>query len=495
MTLRPSTGEVHFLMAAEPSKVTARGASIVIVDDEENMGKILSRILELEGYHVTSFHEPEHAVAFIKKTPPDLVITDMRMPGLTGLDVLRETKSANEHTNVVVMTAYSSVETAVEAMRAGAFDYVTKPFKTDELTLVVQKAVKNTRLLEENEVLTETLHRQSGVDMELVGSSTAMKHVKEIIQKAAPADAAVLIRGESGTGKELVAKAIHQQSPRHKKRFVAINCASIPENLLESELFGHEKGAFTGAERTKMGLMELASGGTLFLDEIGELPMGLQAKLLRVLQEREIQRVGGLHPITIDVRLVAATNRDLKAAIASKEFREDLFYRLDVIQIIMPPLRERPGDIHVLVDHFLGKLCRRMNRGKCTIADEALSALEHYPFPGNVRELENLIERALVLCTCDRIEIEDIPQDVRRAAEYGLTASAFAPPDGATGPNSSGTVDYREAKDMFERDYLLKAISAAKGNISEAARMTGLSRRHFYEKLDKLGIKGDRSSS
>ena len=477
-------------MAPEAKSSTPRRASIVVVDDEENMGKILSRILEMEGYHVNAFSNPTNAVAHLRNTPPDLVITDMRMPELTGLDVLREARAANPHTNVIVMTAYSSVETAVEAMRAGAFDYIAKPFKTDELVLAVGKAVTNTRLLEENEVLTDTLHKQVGSDSELVGTSPAITYVKDIIAKAAPSDAAVLIRGESGTGKELVAKSIHQQSPRRKKRFVAINCASIPENLIESELFGYEKGAFTGADRTKMGLIELAQGGTLFLDEIGELPLPLQAKMLRVLQEREIQRVGGLHTIPIDVRLLAATNRDLKAAIAQKQFREDLYYRLDVIQLVMPPLRERPADIPILTQHFLIKLCRRMNRSSCSITPEALDALMRYPFPGNVRELENIIERTIVLCSCDRIELSDIPADIRSYTQkFGATSEQM---EGAFQNGGLPSLEYRYAKDAFERDYLQRAIAAAKGNISEAARTTGLSRRHFYEKLEKLGIKTER---
>lgn len=473
-------------MSEEAKSGQHRRASIVVVDDEENMGKILARILEMEGFHVTPFSSPQLALDYIHKTPPDLVLTDMRMPGLTGLDVLRETRAANANTNVIVMTAYSSVETAVEAMRAGAFDYIMKPFKTDELVMAVSKAVTNTRLLEENEVLTETLHRQVGVGAELIGESPSLRAVKEIIGKAAPSDAVVLIQGESGTGKELVAKAIHNQSPRRKKRFVAINCASIPENLIESELFGHEKGAFTGADRTKMGLMELAHNGTLFLDEIGELPLALQAKMLRVLQEREIQRVGGLHTIPVDIRLLTATNRDLKAAIATKEFREDLYYRLNVIQLQMPPLRERPGDVAILINHFLEKLCRRMNRKRCSISEEAIEALSHYAFPGNVRELENVVERAIVLCACDRIELEDLPSDIRMSTDQQLPGTGSTP--------GAAPLDYRVAKDTFERQYLQEAVAAAKGNISEAARMTGLSRRHFYEKLEKLNIKTDRSA-
>ena len=470
----------------EPSAASRR-ASIVVVDDEENMGKILSRILEMEGYHVTAFSHPVKALEYIRSTPPDLVLTDMRMPEISGLVVLRESRAANAYTNVVVMTAHSSVETAVEAMRSGAFDYITKPFKSEELLLTVSKAVANTRLLEENETLTETLHRQSGVMSDLIGESTAIREIKMMISKVAATDSAVLIRGESGTGKELVAKAIHQQSSRSKKRFVAINCAAVPENLIESELFGHEKGSFTGADRTKMGLMELAHGGSLFLDEIGELPLALQAKLLRVLQEREIQRVGGLHTIPVDIRLLAATNRDLKLAIAAKQFREDLYYRLDVIQLELPPLRQRAGDVAILARHFIEKLCRRMNREPVEISPEALEALEQYTFPGNVRELENVIERAIVLCAGNHIEPLDIPADIREAR-----SSYDAMHAGESNTADTLAVDYRLAKDAFEREYLQRAIAAAKGNISEAARMTGLSRRHFYEKLDKLGLKADK---
>lgn len=471
-------------------------ASVVVIDDEQNMGVILSRILELEGYFVQTFTDPAQALTQINERPPDLVITDMRMPGLTGMDVLQQTRAASPDTQVIVMTAYATVEKAVECMRAGAFDYVTKPFQTDELLLTVSKAVAHTRLVRENESLSETLNRQAGVEVLMIGDSPPMKAVEEIIRRVAPTDAAVLIRGESGTGKELVAKSVHQLSNRKNKRFVAINCASIPENLLESELFGHEKGAFTGADRTKLGLVELAHHGTLFLDEIGELPLSLQSKLLRVLQEREIQRVGGTHPIAVDIRLVAATNRSLRRAIVNKEFREDLYYRLNVIEIKLPPLRERPGDVPVLVDHFLEKLGRRMSRKVPSIAPEAVEVLERYAFPGNVRELENVIERCMVLVPGDEIELEDIPQDIRRAAQYGLDVDSVhsqsggypAVGAGAEGPGTDNP-DFRIARDQFERDFLQKALTAAKGNVTEASRNSGLSRRHFYEKMEKLGVR------
>jgi len=487
-----------------------QNATVVVIDDEENMGLILTRILQMEGYHVTAFTDSARAVEQITSRPPDLVITDMRMPGLTGADVLKAAREASDDTSVIVMTAYATVEKAVECMRAGAFDYITKPFKTDELLLTVQKAVAHTQLIRENESLSETLNRQSGMDVVMIGQSDAMRAINDVVERVAPTDSAVLIRGESGTGKELVAKSLHQLSRRKARRFVAINCASIPENLLESELFGHEKGAFTGADRTKLGLVELAHGGTLFLDEIGELPLALQAKLLRVLQEREIQRVGGVHSIPVDIRLLAATNRSLRRAIVEKEFREDLYYRLNVIEIKLPPLRNRKADVPVLVEHFLDKIARRMNRRRPTIAAEAVEALENYAFPGNVRELENVIERCIVLSEGDQIELEDIPQDIRRAAAYGMDVQtvqaqsggypALTPDqlsgqaaDGAnrsTGSPAEGEVgDFRAARDQFERDYLERALDSAKGNISEASRITGLSRRHFYEKMEKLGLR------
>lgn len=467
----------------QPTPTKRYRATIVVVDDEENMGRILGKILEMEGYHVTKFTDPREAVEHISKTPPDLVLTDLKMPGMTGMEVLAEVMASNPSTSVIVMTAYGTIEGAIDAMRAGAFDYVTKPFKTDELLLTISKALHNTRLVEENETLSETLHRK-GPDTELVGKSPALMKVISLIQRSGPTSSAVLIRGESGTGKELVARALHNSSPRSTKRFVAINCASIPESLLESELFGHEKGAFTGADRTKMGLVELAHNGTLFLDEIGDLPQPLQAKLLRVLQEREIQRVGALNTIQVDIRLIAASNRDLQAAMEAKEFRSDLFFRLNVINITVPPLRERTGDIPLLIDHFLTRSRRKLHRPNVTISPEALRALEEYRYPGNVRELENMVERMVVLCDNDSIELKDVPLDV--TAVSGLISAAVGP------SVPSANLDYKGAKDRFERDYLLKIIEAAGGNISEAARISGISRRHLYDKLEKLNVKLDK---
>ncbi|MBX7244765.1 MAG: sigma-54 dependent transcriptional regulator [Candidatus Sumerlaeaceae bacterium] len=470
------------MSTAASQNVPRPRATIVVVDDEENMGKILTKILGNEGFHVTAFHRPAEAMAHITKHPPDLVLTDMKMPDHTGMDVLKAAKGANPHTGVVVMTAYGTIEGGVEAMREGAYDYVTKPFKTDELVMTLVKALERSHMGRENESLAETLRRTSDAPP-IVGESTAMKAVAAMVAKIAPTDAAVLIRGESGTGKELVAKAIHKASPRAGKRFVAINCASIPETLLESELFGHERGSFTGADRQKLGLVELAHEGTLFLDEIGDLPLSLQAKLLRVLQEREIQRVGGVQTIPVDIRLLAATHRDLRAAMEARQFRPDLFFRLDVISVALPPLRERTGDVPLLASFFLDQATRRMRKPAMTIAPEAMAALEKYGYPGNVRELENIIERMAVLCDGAEITLADIPGDIR------VKSGVKFPAVGSQG------AEYKGAKDKFEREYFLRLLDAAKGNISEAARMSGVSRRHLHEKLVKLGLRADRESS
>jgi DNA-binding NtrC family response regulator len=468
---------------APASRVNA--ASIIVIDDEENMCKILGKILTMENYRVRCFTDPREAVEQIRRSPPDIVVTDLRMPEMTGMEVLQATRAASPNTNVLVLTAYATIETAIDAMRAGAFDYITKPFKTDELLLTIGKALEHTRLLAENESLNETLRRQVATER-IIGDSAQMHEVLSTIAKVAPTDAAVLIRGESGTGKELVAKAIHQSSSRHRKRFVAINCASIPESLLESELFGHEKGSFTGADRTKLGMFELAHEGTLFLDEIGELPMALQPKLLRALQEQEIQRVGGMQPIPVNVRLLAATNRDLKAAIEKREFRSDLFYRLNVINVTLPTLRDRPADIPVLVNHILERTRKKIGKPGVTMSPEALEMLMKYDYPGNVRELENIIERVVVLSDGGEIQPMDLPTDVREGA------SGLSPGESRRAAANARAVEYKDAKDDFEREYLMRVINAAKGNISEAARISGISRRHFYEKLERLHIKTER---
>mgnify|MGYP003773798347 CR=1 FL=1 len=457
----------------------SRGA-VAIIDDEPNMGRILTKILQMEGYTVVSFTNPRQALAELSQVQPDIVLTDLRMPEMDGMEVLRSIKRDMPQTQVLIMTGYGTIEGVKEALREGALDYVTKPFKTDELLLTLQKAMEHKRVVEENVSLTEVIKRTAPADT-LIGEDPAMAEVRQLIRRIAPTESAVLIRGESGTGKEIVARAIHSHSGR-KGRFVPINCASIPENLIESELFGYEPGAFTGADQRKLGLMELASGGTLFLDEVGELPASLQVKLLRVLQEREIQRVGGLRTIPVDIRLLAATNRNLKHAIDEGRFRADLYFRLNVINLRIPPLRERIKDIPLLTRHFLDRFAVKMNRPDINIAPEAMRALQAYPWPGNVRELENVIERMVVLSDGPRLEIGDLPADIlgRGTPPLGFPSMPNVPLD----PNAS----YREARSEFERAYIEKLLIQARGNVAEAARVSGISRRNFYEKIERLNI-------
>jgi len=490
--------------STSPESVAPRSSyrgAVTVIDDEENMCKILTRFLQLEGYGVSTFIDPREAVAHIEREPPDVVLTDIRMPHMTGEEVLRRVREMDSDIAVVIITAYGTIQGAVEALKRGAYDYITKPFQMDDILLTVARALETRRLRQENRLLSETLGRSATAESDLVGDSVEMVEVRRLIDKIAPSDSAVLIVGESGTGKELVARAIHRGSKRRDERFVPINCASIPEHLMESELFGYERGAFTGAARTKMGLMELASGGTLFLDEIGDLPLALQAKLLRSLQEREIQRVGGLRNIPIDIRLLAATNRDLLKAIETEQFRRDLFYRLNVISIQLPPLRRRSGDIRQLAQYFVDRYAAK--RGKTiSITERALGRLEGYRWPGNVRELENIIERTVVLLDGESIDEVDLPADL---AGFGTPRpSSATPTPGPTAPQTpeealstaagqlvSQAVDYRDARDRFEREYLVHMLLQCGGSVTETARRTGMSRRNLYEKFDKLNISLD----
>lgn len=444
------------------------------------MGRILTKILRMEGYHVVAFTDPREALSELRNVQPDVVLTDVRMPDMDGMEVLRTVKREMPQTQVLMMTAYGTVDGVKEALREGALDYVTKPFKTDELLLTLQKAMEHKRVVEENVSLSEVIRRTSPAET-LIGDDASMVEIRHLIGRVAPTESAVLIRGESGTGKEIVARAIHNHSGR-KGRFVPINCASIPENLMESELFGYEPGAFTGADQRKLGLVELASGGTLFLDEVGELPLSLQVKLLRVLQEREIQRVGALRAIPVDIRLLAATNRNLKAAIDEGRFRADLYFRLNVINLRIPPLRERVSDIPRLANHFLTRFAAKMNRPGLSISPEALRALERYGWPGNVRELENVIERIVVLSEGIRIELSDIPPDI-----LGKGTPPIGFPSIGTVPTPAGA-SFKEARNEFERAYIEKLLENARGNVAEAARVSGISRRNFYEKIERLNI-------
>ncbi|MCX7011931.1 MAG: sigma-54 dependent transcriptional regulator [Candidatus Sumerlaeota bacterium] len=463
------------------SRYPASAGTVAVVDDEPNMCKILNKILRAEGYHVVTYTDSREALEQIRQAQPDVLLTDIRMPEVDGMDVLKAVKRDMPQTQVLVMTGYGTIDGAKEALREGALDYVTKPFRTDELLLAIQKAMEHKRLVEENISLTEVIRRTSPADT-LVGDDAKIGEIRAMVDRIAATESAVLIRGESGTGKEIVARAIHNKSGR-PGRFVPINCASIPENLMESELFGYEQGAFTGADQRKLGLIELATGGTLFLDEVGELPPALQVKLLRVLQEREIQRVGSLRTIPVDIRLLAATNRNLKTAIDEGLFRTDLYYRLNVINLRLPPLRERVGDIAVLAAFFLERFGRKMNRPDIAIAPDALEALKRYRWPGNVRELENVIERMVVLSDSATLRLPDVPPDILGHATPPTGFAAVAIP-----AQIDSNQPYLSARRQFESAYIEKLLERTEGNVSEAARLSGISRRSFYEKIERLGI-------
>lgn len=456
---------------------------VAILDDEENMGKVLGKLLRLEGYRVEVFSEPKAALEHVGRGETAVLLSDLRMPGMSGEEVLEETKALAPQTEVILMTAFGTVESAMRCVRAGAFDYVTKPFETPTLLRTVREAANRWRPADAPPSA-QPVADEAG---DLLGRSPSMRNVLQLISRYASASSAVLVYGESGTGKELAARALHQQSPRARERFLAINCASIPEHLMESELFGHERGAFTGANEARMGVFEAAHGGTLFLDEIGELPVGLQAKLLRVLQEKELTRVGSVKSIAVDVRIVAATNRRLEDLVAEGLFREDLYYRLNVLVLKMPPLRERPGDIAELAEAFAGEFARREGRAAPSLSPELLDHLTRQEWPGNVRELRNFIERLVVMADGDAIGMElletILAHDSRAMKQMGA-GRASSPP--AAEPDSIR--DFRDARNEFEANYLRTVLRTCRGNVSEAAKRAGMSRRSFYEKVEKLRI-------
>jgi len=456
---------------------------VLIVDDEPDVVATWSRILERDGYTCLAATDGERALALLESERPDVTLTDLRMPRVDGMAILARALEVDPDAVVVVVTGHGTVEAAVQAMRAGAFDFLLKPLPSnDALRLAVERGVARRRLVEENRRLRESLSPQVGFD-KIVGKSPAMQAVFELVRKAARSEANILIQGESGTGKELIARAIHANSPRAANVFVPVDCAALPEPLLESELFGHERGAFTGADRAKPGMFELADRGTLFLDEVGELPLGLQAKLLRALQEREIRRVGGTKLIPVDVRLVSATNRDLAEAVRKREFRDDLFYRVNVIAITLPPLRERPGDVALLAYHFLGRYGRNRERPIEGIEPEALAVLEAHSWPGNVRELQNVIERACALADGPTIRVRDLPEHVRGR---GRPAPAVADRE----------LPLREAREAwleaFTREYLADLLRRHGGNISQAAKSAGVDRKTLHRLLTKYGTGGGR---
>lgn len=451
--------------------------NVLIVDDERSMREFLAIVLKKEGYAVTVAAHGAEALSALDKEIFDLVLSDVKMPGLSGIDVLKAVKAASPSTIVLMMTAFASTDSAVEAMREGAYDYLTKPFKIDEVKLLVKNALEKKELLAENARLKQEVHERSAFD-QIIGRSEKLTKVLDLIRKVADTSSNVLIFGESGTGKELVARAIHYNSRRRDRPFVTVNCSALPEPLLESELFGHMKGAFTGAVCNKEGLFEIANEGTIFLDEIGETPLGIQVKLLRVLQEKEFRRVGGTRDTKIDVRIVAATNQDLEKAIAEGRFREDLYYRLDVIPIRLPPLRERPEDIPMLVEAFLAKFTREMGKSITKVAPSAIDLLCGQEWRGNVRELENVMERVVALASGDTIGPEQFRECLQRPS--GETVSMSLPAEG---------LDLEGMIGRIEKDLLLKALQRTNGLKKGAASLLGLNFRSFRYRLQKYGIK------
>ena len=457
-------------------------ARILIVEDERAIQLALSGLLRREGYEVEVAGSGEEALGKLAAAPYDLVLTDLALGrGASGMDVLKGAKRLRPETVVVMITAHGSEKIAVEAMKNGAEDYVPKPFDNDEIRLVVQRALERTRLQRENRLLLEQVQKQYGFE-NLIGSGPAMQRVFATLQKVAETDLTVLVRGESGTGKELVAQALHNLSPRRQRPFVAVNCAAISRELVESELFGHEKGAFTGADARRQGRFEAADGGSILLDEIGDMPAETQAKVLRVLQERSFERVGGSKPIDVDVRVIAATHRNLEDEVRKQRFREDLYYRLKVVTLELPPLRERPEDIPALAQRFLERVIARLGLEKRQIGDAALARLVRHRWPGNVRELANVIEQAAVLAPAAVIEEADLKLGGASEALVGVEADAVGLSFGEA---------KRRAVDRFERGYLLEALRKSGGNISRAAEAVGMVRQSLQQKIRELGLRDE----
>lgn len=443
-------------------------AKLLIVDDERRMCAVLKTFLENDKLRVATADSAEAAMAALSVEPFDVILSDIKMPGMSGLDLLQRVKDTSPETEVLLMTAYADARTAVTAMKNGAYDYIIKPFENEELRLKIYRILEKKSLREENRTLRNQLKGRFSLE-NMVGTSSAMQNVYQLVQKVAVSDATVLIRGESGTGKELVARAIHEQSRRRELPFIAVNCGALPEGLLESELFGHERGAFTGAEKQKFGRLEMAGNGTIFLDEIGDITPATQIKLLRVLQSREIMRLGGTETIQIQARIIAATNRNLEQAMKNNAFREDLYYRINVFPIFLPPMREHKEDIPDLVAHFL----KIQNAQPDDIDAEALNLLMEYPWPGNVRELENTIERALIMACGGKITVGDLPPRIRGEAEIAIERD--------TGADEIPTLF------EMERRMIQKALLKAGGNKSLAAKILGITRRQLYSKMERLG--------
>ena len=448
---------------------------ILVVDDDESLRWVTQVQLERAGYDVAAAESGARALEMLRDAPFDLVITDLRMPGMSGLELLRQVRAEFPETTVILVTAFGSVETAVEAMKAGAFDYITKPVNPDELKLVAGRALEHVALREEVRTLRASLDRKYGFE-NILGRSAALLQVLDMAARAARAASTVLVRGETGTGKELLARAIHYNSPRKERPFVTINCGAIPKDLLESELFGHARGAFTGAFTNKQGQVEMADGGTLFLDEIGELPPELQVKLLRLVQQGEVAKIGSPGTRTVDVRIIAATNRNLQAMIEDGAFREDLYYRLSVIPLELPPLRERPEDIPELVEHFFLQSREKNGRPNLVLPPPLVQPFMAYGWPGNVRELENVVERLVVLSRGDEITPADLPDFLRRVRPAVEELHLDLPPQGIS-------------LEAVEKELILRALQKFNWNQSQAARYLDLSRKTLIYRMEKFGLR------
>ncbi len=447
------------------------GVPLLVVDDEQSVRDSLERVLEKEGFQVYTADSGRRAKEILQREPIALVLTDLRMPEVSGLDLLRQVKKQYPDTEVILITGHGTIEKAVEAMKEGAYDFITKPFKRAEILRAVNKALEKQSLARENRMLKEQLKSSFENKIQFIGKSKQAHEIMQLVDRVAPLPSTVLITGESGTGKEIIARLIHLKSPRANKRFVAVNCGAISENLIESELFGHVKGAFTGAIRDKDGLFKIASGGTLFLDEISTIPINLQVKLLRALEEHEIMPVGSTRTIPVDVRIIAASNRDLMKEVEEGRFREDLFYRLNVIGINIPPLRERREDIPLLVDFFIQKFNRELNKSVRGVSPQVMQMFLTYQWKGNVRELENAIERAMILCDGDQIMPEHMPQNFSSAEVQPVVKSGL-----------------KEAVMAFERSQILKTLEIVDGDKKAAAKLLGLSISSLYRKMSELGL-------
>ncbi len=448
-------------------------AKILVIDDEDSMCNFLEIMLKKEGYDVETACDGFSAVDLLKENNYDLVISDMNMPGMTGLDVLQEVKSFKSEQDFIVMTAFATVDSAIEAMKLGAADYITKPFKVDEIKLTIEKSINRKQLVSENKVLKKQLQEDNSFS-NFIGNSEPIVKLKKLATRVASSDSTVLVLGESGTGKDLISKAIHHLSPRCHAPFVTINCGAIPENLLESELFGHKKGSFTGAIKDKDGLFKVADGGTLFLDEIGNTSLAIQVKLLRVLEDKHITPVGGTSPICVDVRLIAATNAQLEDDVKQGRFREDLFYRLNVIPIDIPPLRERKEDILLLVDFFIKKFSEKISTKIKVITKEASDILLSYQWPGNVRELENTIERAVLLNRTDELGLSDFPEKLTRAKTQTIVTE---------------TEPLNPTLESMEKAYIHFVMSQTGGKKRQAAKILGINTSTLYRKIERYSLK------